>query len=313
LFAGAGDVEAARQLERKYPFLTGQIEKATPAEISLLHFVEEQLFYKVFSSLRKRRLREGEYLFRANDHAHAMYIITEGELLVLGEPQRNGTRTILNILRQGDVVGEFSILFTIPRSADVLANKECSLLEITRPTLMKILDQHPEAAELLKREAEIRRRVSAISLSPLLSQLPLHIRRRMAEQAQEYSFGSDKMIVKHGTPITNVQLITDGVARAIYTPPSKRKATELFDLYAGDMVGGAAIIGESRHPLSIHGVSQLRILQWPLATMQDIFTAFSHLFLQLKNLFDMQMSISLRGLRLDPNTLSAEITGFSES
>jgi CRP-like cAMP-binding protein len=74
----------------------------------------------------------------------AMYFILEGELRV--RIVQAGKETILSTLGPGDFFGEISLFDRGPRSADVVANSESTVLKMTAATFEKIAKEAPDVA-----------------------------------------------------------------------------------------------------------------------------------------------------------------------
>ncbi len=79
--------------------------------------------------------KEGEI----SDH---LYIVKEGSLKIL--KVKNGIRTILSIIRQGEAYGEIGLFNEAPRSASAIANEDCEVYVIKRSSLKKLLMNIPE-------------------------------------------------------------------------------------------------------------------------------------------------------------------------
>jgi len=74
----------------------------------------------------------------------AMYLILEGELRV--RMMISGKESILSLLNPGDFFGEISLFDHGPRSADVLANKDSTLLKISAAAFQRLVQEAPELA-----------------------------------------------------------------------------------------------------------------------------------------------------------------------
>jgi CRP-like cAMP-binding protein len=86
-----------------------------------------------------------------------MFILVAGEANVVVE--RNNSPTHVASLRSGDCFGEMSLLTGERRSATILANTDCEVVEIGKPILAKSLKENPDLlsklSELLaKRQME---------------------------------------------------------------------------------------------------------------------------------------------------------------
>jgi len=106
-------------------------------------FNDEQLehFVQFMEILQVRQWTE---VVKQGDHGDAMYLVLEGELrvrLMIG-----GKETTLVTLNPGEFFGEIALFDHGPRSADVVANKDSTLLKISAATFEKLMNQAPELA-----------------------------------------------------------------------------------------------------------------------------------------------------------------------
>lgn len=99
-------------------------------------------------ALRPRRYARGDVVFQQGDPGDAFYVIESGEVKVV-LPSEDGREAILTILGPGHFFGELSLLDGEPRSADVVAKEDCSLLALHREDFRNFLTQHPHAAAAL--------------------------------------------------------------------------------------------------------------------------------------------------------------------
>jgi CRP-like cAMP-binding protein len=82
---------------------------------------------------------------REGERGDAMFLILEGELRV--RVIRQGKESILATLKAGDFFGEISLLDEGPRSADVVANDQSTLLKISTTSFAKLRREAPALAE----------------------------------------------------------------------------------------------------------------------------------------------------------------------
>ena len=109
-------------------------------------------------------LGKGETLFEQGDRGDALYVVAEGEVLVL----INGVE--VNRLGVGECLGEMALLDGQPRSATVTAATDASLLLVTAVGFQKLLETEPAVARAVMRtlDQRIRRTQGSkrISLPP---------------------------------------------------------------------------------------------------------------------------------------------------
>jgi len=99
-------------------------------------------------ALRPRRYARGDLIFQQGDPGDAFYVIENGEVKVVLSSS-DGREAILAILGPGHFFGELSLLDGDPRSADVIAKEDCTLLALRREDFLAFLRAYPRAAEAL--------------------------------------------------------------------------------------------------------------------------------------------------------------------
>ncbi len=290
LLLNSGDKEAAEELEKKYPAFVGVEESDAQArEAGFLSYLDIGLMDKLVMRLKKRRLKEGEYLFRYGDTGKSMFIVIEGSLAAM-LPRNNGEdSTMLNLLKRGDIVGEMAMLRGSARSADVVAASDCVIFELERKSLIKLMTQHDTLEEDLLHEAELRHRIIQISRNRLLANLPLKERRRLADSAKLVEVKRQHRIVEGGSLIQNILLLTKGVADVVFET-HRGENKWLHDLQAGDMLGENALLQEAVYPADIVAATDVQMLVLSLPDLKDCVAAFPRLRMQLETLVETNMT-----------------------
>ena len=91
----------------------------------------------LLANAKPRSLTEREVLFEAGDAADGCYRLEQGLLKVcIASPQ--GDERILTILGPGSIVGELAIIDGLPRSATVVAIRDCKLSFISREAFVSL-------------------------------------------------------------------------------------------------------------------------------------------------------------------------------
>lgn len=89
----------------------------------------------------------GEKLIEQGADADSMFILVNGEANVV--VQRNGFEAHVASLKSGDCFGEMSLLTGEKRSATIVANSDCEVVEIGKPVLANSLKENPELLQKL--------------------------------------------------------------------------------------------------------------------------------------------------------------------
>jgi potassium-dependent mechanosensitive channel len=101
---------------------------------------------------RARRFGAGEPIVRAGDPGNAFYVILDGKVRVDTPKGRSAT------LKAGDSFGEMALLDGAPRSADISAVGEVTVMVIGRAAFTKLLRKEPQMAQVLLRTLAARLR-----------------------------------------------------------------------------------------------------------------------------------------------------------
>jgi CRP/FNR family cyclic AMP-dependent transcriptional regulator len=146
----------------------------------------DQVLERLASLCSRRRLAEGEVLFKKGDKADALYGIRRGAIRV-ETGSEDGVRLILNVFGAGDVFGEIASLDGGPRTADAIASEDCELLLLRRNDLLSLLEREPQVAvrliELLcQRIRSTSERMEEVSFLPLQARMA----RRLSELAKDF-------------------------------------------------------------------------------------------------------------------------------
>ncbi len=95
---------------------------------------------------KPRVLQQGAVLFRKGDTGNSMFIIQAGivEITVPDEYEKKDYR--ISVLREGEFVGELSLIDGLPRTASATATDDCVLLEMKREDFLLFLMERPSVA-----------------------------------------------------------------------------------------------------------------------------------------------------------------------
>src|SRR4029434_5776203 len=107
-----------------------------PISKSRFASVPEALARPLFVAARPLRLHAGQVLFAAGDAGDGCYLLDRGLLKVTVTSSQGEERTIA-ILGPGAVVGELSMIDERPRSASVVALRDCLVRFTSREAFAK--------------------------------------------------------------------------------------------------------------------------------------------------------------------------------
>jgi len=103
---------------------------------------------------RAKRYGPGESIVREGDPGNAFYVILDGQVRV--DPPKGSSAT----LKAGDSFGEMALLDGAPRSADITAGSEVTVMVIGRAAFQKLLRSEPQMVTVLLRTLASRLRAA---------------------------------------------------------------------------------------------------------------------------------------------------------
>jgi small-conductance mechanosensitive channel/CRP-like cAMP-binding protein len=110
--------------------------------------VNEQELTEVAKLMKRVRYTKGETLFRQGDTGTNCYIVISG--LLRGKVEHDGGAHAHEFdAGMGRVVGEMSLMTSLPRTATLMAHEDVELIEIPSDAFVKLLALRPEIPEVL--------------------------------------------------------------------------------------------------------------------------------------------------------------------
>jgi CRP-like cAMP-binding protein len=90
------------------------------------------------------RVSKGEYIFREGDEADTLYLIHKGSVKISKSVGNLEKR--IQVLREGEFVGEMAVINSLPRSADAVALEDCELIKMDRVSFDSTIEKNKQFA-----------------------------------------------------------------------------------------------------------------------------------------------------------------------
>lgn len=180
----------------------------------LLANLPERLFTSLFSRARKVRLRSGQPLFLAGDVGDGCYRVDDG-LLKVTMVSRSGSERILAFVGPGTIVGELSVVDSLPRSASAIAVRNATLSFLGRANFEEFAKKRPEVYRSLVMLLAERLRETDMTIAAGTF-LPLHgrVACTLLELAHDFGkdVGPDRIVIHQRIGQSDLAAMT-GIAR----------------------------------------------------------------------------------------------------
>jgi len=100
---------------------------------------------QLMASAKRRMFRSGEVIFHRDDPGQVLYMIKEGKVKIcIISP--DGQEISLAVLGKGEYFGEFSLLDSLPRSADAIALEKVECYTLQRSDFHNAIMKNPKIA-----------------------------------------------------------------------------------------------------------------------------------------------------------------------
>jgi CRP/FNR family transcriptional regulator, cyclic AMP receptor protein len=185
-----------------------------PTSKPILSRLPKGMSNQLFAGAKLCHLNAGEALFAAGDSGDGCYRLEHGLLKVIITSPR-GEERILAILGPGEIAGELSLIDRQPRSASVIAIKDCELSFISQQNFEKYTKQDPDIYRYLVNVLAVRLRETdeAVAADSFLT-----VRARLARALLELSeylgedAGPGRVLIRHKINQSDLAAMA-GVAR----------------------------------------------------------------------------------------------------
>jgi len=117
---------------------------------SLFGALDESALRDIASEANPVQLMGGETLFRQGDSAESFYLVISGRVRAF-VTEGNGIEHLVGEIGKGELVGEMSILTGEPRPASARAIRDTVLLQISKDTLYRHVENHPKVVLLISK------------------------------------------------------------------------------------------------------------------------------------------------------------------
>lgn len=200
-----------------------------------------------------RSAAPGELLCRPDQVDSRVYILVIGEVEVLDAVEQEGT--VLARLGRGELFGEISALFRLPRISAVRVSRPAVLLEIPGDVLERVISGRPELYHAVIKRYKQRITDTALRRVALFRYVPADRLSALIENSSLVSIPPGETIVREGEPGDALYIIIYGTARV--THQVGNEAMNLALLRAGDYLGEWSVLTGAPRAATVTAVTRV--------------------------------------------------------
>jgi NTE family protein/lysophospholipid hydrolase len=211
--------------------------------------------------LRHVRLAPGDVVMRQGEQGDELYLVLVGRLLVQVENE-DGSRTGVDEIAPGGVVGEMALLTGLPRSATVTAIEPTDLARLSREDFERLAAKHPQAlSEFLRRILPRLRRTQLVRvLTELFGELAEPARAELERHLRWVQLDGGSLLFREGDASDDVYVVINGRLRVVTTDADGRERV-LEEVGRGAAVGEVSLLTGDPRSATIYAVRDSDLLR----------------------------------------------------
>jgi len=203
-----------------------------------------------------RPVEKNEVLCRQDEIGNKLFILIKGEVDVT--TSANGKTISLGKIGKGELIGEISVLFKMPRTASITATQQSVVIEIPALLFLKMLQANPVMKSEVVKRCKQRFIETSLRRVPIFNELD-------NQSLSELCYFSKLAKAKQGTVIAHegkmersMYIISNGSAR-VYTTVNGKDITVAY-LQAGDYFGEYALFSGDVRSASVSALTELHMI-----------------------------------------------------
>src|SRR5437660_880330 len=256
---------ADEELESAFGKLA-QTKKVPIKKVPLFDDLSQQAFVELVNKLGYHRHGPGEVIIREGDPGRSFFIIVEGKVRVY--KMADEEEITLAHLGEGAFFGEMALLSGAPRTANVAAEEETEILEVTDTVLRGLAAKYPQVVSSLKNFYRQRLLNNVMAISPLFKDFNPAERKQIVEKFRMKQAGPGEVLITEGENSDGLYVVLHG---AVGVATAKdRQPIELARLKEGDIFGEMSLLTRDPATATVTSQGNSILLRLPRENFQEL-------------------------------------------
>ena len=255
------------RIEEKHA--TGNLPEArkVPVKVPLFDDLSQPAFVALVNQLSYRRFAAGQQILREGEPGRSFFVIVEGRVRIWKQLE-DGKDILLAHLDEGAFFGEMALLSGAPRTANVSAEKDTELLELSDVVLQKLAREHPGVVSSLKNFYRQRLLSNVMAISPLFRDFDPAGRRQIIEKFRLRQASGGEVLIAEGKYSDGLYVVLHGGVTV--STSAKGAPVELARLREGDIFGEMSLLTRKPAGASVTAPSNALLLRLPRESFQEL-------------------------------------------
>jgi CRP-like cAMP-binding protein len=258
------DLDAA--FDRVAP--AGQAAKKVPVKkVPLFDDLSQDAFVELVNKLGYHRHAAGQLIIREGDPGRSFFIIVEGKVRIFKQGADGGELTLAH-LGEGAFFGEMALLSGAPRTANVAAEEDTEILEVTDVVLRQLATKYPQVISSLKNFYRLRLLNNVMAISPLFKDFDPGERKLIVEKFRMKQAAPGEVLIGEGLISDGLYVVMHGSVQV--SARKDRRDIELARLREGEIFGEMSLLTRQPASATVTSNGNSILLRLPRASFQEL-------------------------------------------
>ncbi|HEY2030323.1 MAG TPA: cyclic nucleotide-binding domain-containing protein [Myxococcales bacterium] len=271
LLSGSDEVEvlalAADEEVRNAAKNQPAAQRVATKKVPLFDDLSQAAFVELVNKLDFHRHEPGELIIREGDPGRSFYVIAAGQVRIY-KTADDGAEMTLARLGEGAFFGEMALLSGAPRTANVVAEEDTELLEVTDVVLRELAGKYPQVVTSLKNFYRQRLLANVMAISPLFRDFDPQERKGIAEKFRMKQAAADEVMIEEGKSSDGLYVVLHGAVQVTATKDDK--PVELARLKEGEIFGEMSLLTRKPATATVTAAGNAILLRLPRESFQEL-------------------------------------------
>jgi CRP-like cAMP-binding protein len=241
----------------------GRPAKVVTKKVPLFDDLSQDAFIALVNRVGYHRHVAGQLIIREGDPGRSFFIIIEGRVRIY-KGGADGKEITLAHLGEGAFFGEMALLSGAPRTANVVAEEETELLEVTDTVLRDLATTYPQVVTSLRNFYRQRLLNNVMAISPLFKDFDPAERKSIVEKFRMRQAAPGEKIIAEGKSSDGLYVVLHGVVQVT------RQEREVSRLKEGDIFGEMSLLTREPANATVSAQTNAILLRLPRDSFQEL-------------------------------------------
>ncbi|QRK12448.1 cyclic nucleotide-binding domain-containing protein [Archangium violaceum] len=239
-----------------------------PAPTPLFSQLPREVFLALLGMLEVRRVPGGEPIITEGERGSSMFILVHGTVRVVHTPENSLPHTLAE-LSEGSFFGEMALISDTPRTATVIATRDCTLLEVTREMLTRLGTHFPSLEQVVHQFYKERLLDDLLRSNPLFQPLSDEQKRAISQRFQSRSVEPGTVLLQQGQRSNALYLLLRGRCFVVHQDPEGTERS-YPDMTEGALFGEISLLLDLRVTATVRSATPCLLLVLDQETVKEL-------------------------------------------